>query len=206
VHENLICSSSDFFEKAVQGGWKESEERLVRLKSDSPDVFNVYLHWLYYHTFPVRIDELGLAGNAEYMQLANAFILGDMLQDGSFQDAVIDAMIDKMTSKATDGKSWFPFGPVIRLIYENTPGSSKARLLLVDIYRYHGDGGWLKDWATQEDLPKEFLFDLTVAFLDTKRKPQFAFDPNQDSCKYHQHQPDVSACYKNVLALRPKLG
>lgn len=205
MHENLICSSSDFFKKAVQGGWKESEERLVQLKSDSPDVFSVYLHWLYYHTLPVQIDEPGLAGNAEYMQLANAFILGDMLQDGSFQDAVMDAMMDKTVSEAADGRKWYPVGPVIRLIYENTLGSSKARLFLVDMYTFYGHGFWLLDWAVQEDLPKEFLLDLAVSLLDKRPRPQSG-GLVQESCRYHQHKPDISACYKNVLALRPKLG
>ncbi|WAO97088.1 Hypothetical protein NCS54_01479400 [Fusarium falciforme] len=165
VHEKVICASSDFFKKAVLGGWRESEEGLVRLESDSPDVFNVYMQWLYYRTIPVRIDEPGIRGNAEYMLLAKAFVLGDKLQDGGFQDAVMDAMVDKTSSEASDSQKWFPVGPVIRFIYENTLASSKARLFLVDVYTFHGHGNWLTDWATQDDLPKEFLFDVARSKL-----------------------------------------
>ncbi|KAH7184112.1 hypothetical protein BKA60DRAFT_644336 [Fusarium oxysporum] len=205
VHENLICSSSDFFKKAVKGGWKESEDRLVRLESDDPDVFSIYLHWLYYHTLPVRIDEPGLAGNAEYMQLANAFILGDMLQDGNFQDTVMDAMMDKTASEAADGKHWYPVGPVIRLIYENTLESSKARLFLVDMYTLHGQGHWLTEWAVQEDLPRDFLLDVAASLLEHRPQP-LSYYLVLGSCRYHQHEPEVRACYRNVTALRPKRG
>ncbi|KAG7411266.1 hypothetical protein ACKAV7_009815 [Fusarium commune] len=205
VHEILICSSSNFFKKAFQGGWKESQDRLVRLERDDPDVFSVYLHWLYYHTLPVRVDEPGVVGNAEYMQLAKAYILGDMLQDGSFQDAVMDAMMDKTASEAADGKRWYPVGPVIRLIYENTLESSKARLFLVDMYTFHGQGPWLTEWAVQEDLPKDFLLDVAVSLLEHRPCPQ-SYYVVQGSCRYHQHGPEVNACYKNVPALRPKLG
>lgn len=204
VHENLICSSSDFFNKAIQGDWKESGERLIRLREHSPDVFMIYLHWLYYHTLPVRIDEPGPTGNAEYLQLADAFILGDMLQDGGFQDAVMDAMMDKTESTATDGRKWYPVGPVIRSVYENTLPSSKARLFLVDIYTMRGQGSWLTDWATQEDLPKEFLLDLAVSVLNRRPRPP-SDDTPQESCRYHRHEPDLSACYKNDLTIRSKL-
>lgn len=47
VHESLICSRSEFFEKAVHGEWKESEERKVSLPEDEPSVFLTYLNILY---------------------------------------------------------------------------------------------------------------------------------------------------------------
>ncbi|KAF4470689.1 BTB POZ domain containing [Fusarium albosuccineum] len=115
VHQKVICASSDLFKKAVLGGWRDPDEGLVRLESDSPDVFNVDMQWLYYRTIPVPIDEPGIRGNAEYILLAKAFVLEDMLQDGGFQDAVMDAMVDKTPSEASDGQKWFP---VIRFIYE----------------------------------------------------------------------------------------
>ncbi|RSL82938.1 hypothetical protein CEP52_016839 [Fusarium oligoseptatum] len=144
---------------------------------------------LYYRTTPVRIDEPGIRGNAEYMLLAKAFVLGDMLQDGGFQDAVI--------------QKWFPVGPVIRFIYENTLASSKERQFLVDVYTFHGHGNWLTDWATQDDLPKEFLFDVAQSLLNTRKRPEW-HGLVQGSCEYRQH--GASDCYKSLLALRPKPG
>jgi hypothetical protein len=58
---------------------------------------------LYRGTLPVRIDEPGPVGNSEYLELAKAYILGDKLQDGDFKDIIINAMIDKCKSEASDG-------------------------------------------------------------------------------------------------------
>lgn len=48
VHENLIRSSSAFFDAATRGVWKESAARQVLLPEDDPEIFELYLHWLYY--------------------------------------------------------------------------------------------------------------------------------------------------------------
>ena len=47
VHESLICSRSKFFQKAMNGKWKESEDRQVILAEDEPSVFLTYLDILY---------------------------------------------------------------------------------------------------------------------------------------------------------------
>lgn len=196
VHENLICASSDFFKKGTHGGWKESKERLVRLETIEEEVFQIYVHWLYRRTLPLRVDEPGQLGNTEYVQLAKAYVLGDYLRDTNFKNAVIDAIMDKTVSPLLDGRCWFPVGAVISCIYDNTLESSPARKLLVDVYTRKGMGAWLREWASVADLPKEFLFDLAVSVLD--RRPQPAFDIMEDPCKYHEHTSEQKElCHKS---------
>ena len=203
VHENLICASSDFFKKATRGEWKESRERSVRLEIFEEEVFQIYIHWLYRHTLPVRVDEPGLVGNDEYLQLAKAYVLGDYLLDTNFQDAVIDAIIEKTGSKVRDDQCWYPVGTVIRYVYDNTLESNMARKLLVDLYAARGKGSWLREWATEEDLPKEFLFDVAVAVLDLR--PQLVLKHKANPCKYHKHTPEQhSLCYRNRSESAPK--
>ena len=90
VHERLICETSEFVKRAMGGEWKESRQRLIRLPDQSPRVFHIYVQWLYLHVLPTRDDSEHSYG--EYDQLARAYILGDILLDTSFRDAVIDAM------------------------------------------------------------------------------------------------------------------
>jgi hypothetical protein len=104
---------------------------------DELEACELYIHWLYRGPLPVRIDEPGRKGNLEYIQIAQVDILGDRLQDYSFMNTVLNAMLEKPKTRVTDGQTWFPVGPAIRLISENAPGSSKARRLLIDLYIAH---------------------------------------------------------------------
>jgi hypothetical protein len=113
VEENLICAASDYFKRAMSKGWIEAQQRTVRLEEDSPNIFRIYLHWLYRGTIPAE-SAAGIEHYSEFldhewsewMQLAKAYVLGDTLQDGDFADAVIDAMIEKSGQGASvDGLS-----------------------------------------------------------------------------------------------------
>lgn len=194
VNEKLICAASPFFDRAFGGEWDESRTRTIELREHDAQVFRTYMHWLYLQKLAVRNDAPGSVGNEEYLHLAKAYVLGDFLSDGDFKDAVIDAILEKSTTTASDGKIWSPVGPVIRHIYDNTLGCSQARQLLVDIYTRNGHGNWLQDWAHRDDLPKDFLLDLAVALLDKRSRPVPAIP--LDPCRYHQHKSNRS-CYKN---------
>lgn len=183
----------------MKAHWETSTSGSIALKEEDPEVFEVYLYWLYFETLPVRNDSPGSEGNAEYAQLAKAYVLGELLQDVNFKDAVLDAILIKTNSKASDGQTWFPFGPAFRYIYEGTPESSAARRLLVDLYTYHGHGDWLKGWA-DKDLPKEFLHDLAIAALTKRPRPSASLEEEKGACGYHEHQPDPSNCYVNCSA------
>ncbi|PNP41617.1 hypothetical protein TGAMA5MH_06546 [Trichoderma gamsii] len=180
--------------------WTTSASGSVNLKEEDPEVFEIYLHWLYFEKFPVQNDSPGLEGNTEYVQLAKAYVLGEMLQDVNFRDAVLDAILVKSRSKASDGQNWFPVGPAIRYIYEGTPESSAARRLLVDLYTYHGYADWLTQWANKDDLPKQFLLDLAIATLAKRPHPSAPLALKAGTCDYHEHLPDSNSCYLNLLA------
>lgn len=185
--------------------WRESRERSIELKDDNPDTFEIYQHWLYSGTVPTRDDDLDQMDDAEYLQLAEAYILGDKLRDGNFQDVIIDAMLHKSRSKVSDGTPTgtrlFPGEKVIRRIYDNTPKSSEARHLLVYFYVKNGDGRWLNE-PEQEEFPKDFLMDLAVALFEKQDKrtpatPSAGFN----ACKYHQH--GSGPCYKDRFKYDP---
>lgn len=178
--------------------WETSTSGSIALDEEDPEIFEIYMHWLYFETLPVRNDSPGPEGNIEYVQLSKAYVLGEFLQDINFKDAVLDAMIVKSSSEASDGQMWFPGGSVIRYIYEGTPESSAARRLLVDMYTYHGDGDWLKEEAN--DPPKQFLLDLAIAVLTKRSRPFKSLGSGKGGCEYHEHQPDPNNCYKNCSA------
>jgi hypothetical protein len=52
VHEDLLTHYSKFFRAALKGGFKEANERIIPLGEQSPRLFELFVHWLYYQRFP----------------------------------------------------------------------------------------------------------------------------------------------------------
>lgn len=161
VHERLLRDASRFFDAAMRGDWKESAERVVPLPVDDPEVFNLFVGWLYNRKFPTKNDVGSAEGNEEYMLLAKLYVLGEKLQATTIKTAVIGAILGKAKTKVQPGgHSWYPVGSIVRYLYENTPPTSPARRLLVDLYVWNGQGSWLTRDPTDEGGSKEFLVDL----------------------------------------------
>lgn len=171
----------------------------MSLSDTDPDTFQLYLHWLYFRILPIKSNAPGNIGNMEYLQLAKAYVLGDLLQDVDFNDAVIDTMIEKSCTPTTDGKRWYPAVSVVACIYNNTPASSEARRLLIDMFVNFGHGGWLpkaEEMEKTENVPKEFLLDLAAALLDRRLCNHYKLKDKDDDCKYHRHGA-TKECYRN---------
>ncbi|GFF94256.1 hypothetical protein IFM47457_09823 [Aspergillus lentulus] len=177
VHEALVRASSSFFDKAMASDWKESQQRTIHLPDDESEIFALYVHWLYYGTLPVFCDEPGLPGNSEYLNLVKTYVLGDKILDCKFQDAAIDAIVEKCLSKVQDGASWSPVGEVIRYAFDNTSESAPIRELLVDMYAIYGKRVWLQDWAEPANVPQPFLFKLASKLLDWRNGTKLSFQP-----------------------------
>ncbi|EED24537.1 conserved hypothetical protein [Talaromyces stipitatus ATCC 10500] len=178
IHEKLIRASSLFFDKAMSGAWQESAQNTIELPDDEPEIFGLYHHWLYYGTLPVFCDDV----NVEYVNLIDAYTLGDKLLDTRFQDTAIDAIIERSISKGSDGKMWYPGQGVIEHAYNNTNESALVRTLLVDMYVSAGHGAWLRDCGTT-DFPQSFLFELAAKSMDQRGGSRLRIDPS----KYHIH-------------------
>jgi len=190
VHDSIIQASSKFFDNAMKGGWKESEERRVKLFDDDANTFSLYQDWLYSHQISTCKDVGGREGNEEYIELCKAYCLGEKLMDDNFKNAVVDAIIHKNATKASDGHHWYPVGKAIRYAYDGTPAGSPLRKLLVDFYAYQAVEGWLSDYTSVEEVPKEFLYDVTIATFRARGCINVSFpwgDSRQVKTRYHTH-------------------
>jgi hypothetical protein len=52
VHESLLIHCSKFFRATLTGRFKEAKEKTVKLEDTKPDIFEFFVHWLYYQRFP----------------------------------------------------------------------------------------------------------------------------------------------------------
>ncbi|KAF2427729.1 hypothetical protein EJ08DRAFT_699467 [Tothia fuscella] len=170
VHEELVKSTSSFFQKALTNGWKEAQERCVKLPLQEPQHFHVYVHWLYSRMVATPEDNT-LAD----LYRAKMFILGDILQDDQFKDAVLDAL-----AFYNDG----------------------LRALVVDIALQCDRSGekwaqWVEGHSKLDDLPAEFIHAIAqalygggenteVLLLALRGKfPEMCV--TKDLCRYHHH-------------------
>jgi hypothetical protein len=82
---------------------------------------------------------------------------------------------------------------------ETNPLTLKARLLLVNIYVHHAKS-WFDIWLKHEDLPKDFLYDLSKAYAgkDYQNSDDDCTKMNF-TCKYHLHgveNDEMNICNK----------
>lgn len=162
AHERVLLRSSSFFTKTLTGEREESDNCTVNLPEVEPDMFAVYLHWLYSGVIAVRtIDD-----DIEDLELAKAYVLGNALEDTSFQNEVIEAIIEKNAMSMLNRDDWCFSGLGVKYIYDNTDESAKIRKLLVDLYVERCEGSWLQNSPHRHHLPSAFLVELSARLMD----------------------------------------
>jgi hypothetical protein len=76
VHTALLTARSEFFKKALNGAWKEAEDKVFKLPEDDPANFATYVHHLYTGELAVRTDpqDSDDYGIEEQAQLARLYV------------------------------------------------------------------------------------------------------------------------------------
>lgn len=193
IHEDVITSSSKFFRAACSGGFKEAQEKVVRLPDIDVETFKLYAHWLYTGMVGPLAEPEVMAedsfGRIRFERAAKLYIAGDVLDDLRLRNAATDSFV-----QVSELITFVPSPYVISLAYYTTLQDSKIRTLLVDEYLgletpTHAD--WLKE--VSDDLPKAFLVDLHCAKIKNPRIMKKA-PYEQDQCRYHEHNDEVPKC------------
>lgn len=181
VHENLVRASSPFFEKALNGPWKEASERTVALPLDTSEAVEIYVYWLYYRTIPALGDDEDC--QSQYTCLFEAYILGEKLLDLDFHNTVVDAIIERSTTPVPNGNLWYPDDELIIYAYANSSPSAPIRELMVDIYLYHGHSAWFEG---SHDLSGPFLLKLVSRLF----KERLYINRSLNPTNYHREKGD----------------
>ncbi|KAK5132464.1 hypothetical protein LTR08_009075 [Meristemomyces frigidus] len=191
VHQNVLCTSSNFFRKAIEGSWKEGEEKQVRLKEAEVSSFEIYIAWLYTGTLEICGEDKveGCTRNSKYYKcVGEAAQMGDFLEDRNFSNALVDELLSVMRPGGR-----VPQPPLIQTAYDMLPHKCGLCRLLVDFYSCYAKGAWFEHHADQ--IPTEFMTDIAMAAI---RERQMAlrdrFPMNRERCFYHEHKDDTDKC------------
>lgn len=149
--------------------------------------------WLYGRTINTLTKD---RDTRELPRLADAYVLCERLQSGTFENAVLDAIIASTQTKDESSRKWFPIGAVVDTIYRGTPDTSLARKLMVDMHVYNGASDWI---TNTEGNDVDFLIDLAAELLLTRPLPS-SREPYLTAtsvCKHHEHAADRK-CYEDA--------
>ena len=191
VHPDVLTKSSKFFEAALKKEW--TRDSTIKLPDEDFDTVNNYIQWLYSGSVFCTTGDRSRRIEHEY--LVKLYVLGEGLLDARFQNRVIDAIVS-LYGERVKNEYIVPGAKAIAIIYENTPQTSPARKMMVDIWYNSGTRTWITCVKVTQMLkvPHEFLEDLTVAFFERRQQPStHRWMPRDDnsSIYYKQDQEET---------------
>ncbi|KAH7085250.1 hypothetical protein BKA63DRAFT_13643 [Paraphoma chrysanthemicola] len=163
VHEGFVCARSAFFQRAMNGPWAERDERIIKLPEDDPEVFAIYVNFVYTNTVatgPLERPIHRATARTEYMLLSKLYVLCEKLCDIAAKNAVLQA-IRAVSSEVTDsGEMYIANLSAVQIIYAGTPKGSLGRRLMADMWT-----GMVVEHLVKcgDEMPREFLLDMVVA-------------------------------------------
>jgi hypothetical protein len=179
VHRDLLNFYSSYFQSALGGSCKESEENLIILPEDDPDVFELFVHWLYAQRFR-QTDVTGLKTSRN---MARLYVFADMRGVLGLKDIVITGFVQHLKKGTLPVKH--SLLREIPYIYANTAEKSLLRKLVVDYIAYD-TAQEIKLGGFKEYLTAEFLLEVT---LKMKESPKLLHAPYKiNTCTYHEHE------------------
>jgi hypothetical protein len=163
VHESVLCKTSAFFQNATKPEWTAPTPRPIDLSDEYPDIFHLYVQWLYSGKIAVTTRTSHLSVN--YCYLIQSYVLGEKLMDATFQNAVLQCLIQCVNEEGS-----YPLGRTVKLAYERTTKHSPLRRLLVDFWVWERGRTWgSSNMKRCEGV--EFMNDLIMALLEKRPCP-----------------------------------
>ncbi|KAK4501030.1 hypothetical protein PRZ48_006836 [Zasmidium cellare] len=203
VPKQILTKSSEFFQKACNGKWRETRSKMIKLPEADTITFETYLQLLYTGEVvttddappqvpdDVTEDEASRASRFRfYAAIIDVYLLADMLLDSRSKNKVMDYLID-----TTSVVPQFPGMAIIDLAYSRTLPSSKLRRLLVDraVFIAEANVGYWTDNLTK--VPSQFPIDLSMAFMKLAAGRRRPFNPKHlPRCTYHDHDDANPKC------------
>ena len=186
VHPSILAAHSEFLKSALKEEWTEGKDRVIKLPEDDPEIFYIYVQWLYTGTIFTKTKEEAHS----FDHLVDLYLLGEKMLDQVFQNRVMDALVSATRERDENGKRYFHDDLCIDKLYRNTPKNALARQFMVDVWVRRGRSKWISEDTAL--INKEFLVDLTTAMLDKcELRHEFRLDyavlQAGVPCKYHQH-------------------
>ncbi|KAF2117804.1 hypothetical protein BDV96DRAFT_597678 [Lophiotrema nucula] len=209
VLKAFLTHYSQYFNKSLNGPWKEAEDRKIALPDVEPTVFNIFVNWLYTQAMPksrsawFRVSELSWNPYETTKDLdllmIKAYIFGDRFATPRFSQLVLDQFA---SHNICNGDT--PWYSNIIYAYDNLSASNVMLKLLVDLHSHFWDvdhDDEKEPDGIQDQLPRAFL--LSVMRKQTKMISDLEDKSAKEhltACSYHEHATDEGRkeCQKRI--------
>jgi hypothetical protein len=200
VHESLLTHSSAFFRAALSGQFKEASERCVTLDGEDPVVFEFFVYWLYYSTFPTSIrdqdEELIEEWSEEQRSRPRAdifihlYIMSDRYSVTGLGSAAADAAFRRLKWE----RSALPRPDTVHEAFNCLPHESGICRLIIEVYAYRSESSTFFDDPAYHDC-SPFVLGL-VRRLTEMSKSMSDEDAFYLCHELHEHvtTEEVSVC------------
>lgn len=200
----MLCRHSKFFEKALNGSFREAAERVIKWPTETHKLFELVTDWLYYqrflhaeiyeesvHEYEFEKRETGGLLCCDVISLnVRLYIFEETYAISKLKRAAFDA-IEKEVREQRTATFWYE--TVIKA-FENLPAECPLLDYMVHNYvsnynsRHDGPHGGAET-SLRVELPHNFLLRLAVA-LGTRYHAKDDFR-RFELCRCHQHEtPD----------------
>ena len=203
IHADVATQHSDFFNAALKRGWKEAQERIVRLPDlpeDAAGMFEDFYSFLYMgKIYSGDDDEVNKPGrDKEWTRLSDSWILGEVLLSTTFKDAVVDAVVHKIVVTGD-----VPTSLHARIYSYGSHASSIRRLLVnIAIHEWEEEDISAVEADANSAVNATFLQDVAIALFKMKKFSKTEQAKSritlESSCLYHEHGAD-KPCYKTMF-------
>lgn len=160
LHTEIATRSSKFFRTAVMNReWRESQEKQITLYQVDEDDFEGYLQWL-------NTGELTFAdGDPNFDELADFYILGDVLDDEGFRNATLNRFAEHACAMVRS-----PEPGTIAHIWSKTPENSPLRKMVLETWSADGLEHSISLLRNRENgFPEDFALDYFIHLMETQR-------------------------------------
>ncbi|KAK5119280.1 hypothetical protein LTR85_007636 [Meristemomyces frigidus] len=201
IHQNIVKDHSDFFAAALNKGWKEAEDGIVRLPTEVLAHFELFARFVYFgkiYAAKAKADSEDDEAHAtrvgvEAHVLFDCWIMGDRLMAVSFKDAVHDAITQLIRDERLIPVDFQ------NSVYPKTAGPNSLRRLLVDVAVW----GWAKDILPACEMDAswmEFFRDVAVRGQEANKAQHTMTAPfMKHGCVYHEHVAAGKPCYTGLF-------
>lgn len=192
LHTSVLTAQSTFFRAAVEGGFKESKEKVIRLPEIDTESWSTYLQWIYSNEVvvlnPEEIDNDGY-GVKRRNRLITLYLLADAVDDLTLRNKIVDEYVKVFKST----RLWECEN--ISVLLNSVSESNKFRELILDfILRSSPDSAaYLQEISDQ--LPKSFLLEVATTLLTMALDLRNMRMPTKTpACEYHEHDDNFPRC------------